>query len=78
MNRQVEPIEYEENVRSSMSRKTQKTLWILATIFGTIIIFIASFYLTLVLKNTDRFSGEDVVIEAVEDTENNSNYNSAE
>ena len=61
-----------------MSRKTQKTLWILATIFGTIIIFIASFYLTLVLKNTDRFSGEDVVIEAVEDTENNSNYNSAE
>ena len=78
MNRQVEPIEYEENVRSSMSRKTQTTLWILATIFGTIIIFIASFYLTLVLKNTDRFSGEDVVIEAVEDTENNSNYNSAE
>ena len=78
MNRQVEPIEYEDYGKSSMSKKTQKTLWILATIFGSIIIFCASFYLTLVFKNSDRFIREDVVIEAGETTGTNSNYNSAE
>lgn len=77
MNGQVEPIEYNEYGRNSMSRKTQKTLWVLATIFGSIIIFIASFYITLVAKNSDRFTRDDVVIEAVDDTETDSDYNSA-
>ena len=43
MNRQVEPIEYEDYGKSSMSKKTQKTLWILATIFGSIIKIMADF-----------------------------------